>query len=32
MGLKDIFTTQKPIETEQQDNSNDSIATISGAS
>ena len=35
MGLKDIFTTQKPVETKQefqQDNSDDSIAVISGAS
>ena len=35
MGLKDIFTTQKPavaIQNFQQDNSNDSIAVISGAS
>jgi len=35
MGLKDIFTTQKSVETEQkfqQDNSDDSIAVISGAS
>jgi hypothetical protein len=35
MGLKDIFTTQKPFETEQiiqKDDSDDSIAVISGAS
>jgi peptidoglycan hydrolase CwlO-like protein len=35
MGLKDIFTTQKPIVTEQKfqnDDSDDSIAVISGAS
>lgn len=35
MGLKDIFTTQKTVETEQklqQGNSDDSIAVISGAS
>lgn len=35
MGLKDIFTTQKPIETEQKfqkDEPDDSIAAISGAS
>ena len=35
MGLKDIFTIQKPVETEQknqQENSDDSIAVISGAS
>src|SRR3989338_92809 len=35
MGLKDIFITAKPVETEkifQQENSDDSIAVISGAS
>jgi hypothetical protein len=35
MGLKDLFTTQKPLETEQnvlKDNSDESIAAISGAS
>jgi uncharacterized protein YlxW (UPF0749 family) len=35
MGLKDIFTIQKPVETEQknqQESSDDSIAVISGAS